>query len=68
MKKTATLEQIKRLKNRSKIERIFAYLKGKWQLVTSLPRSPLGYFRHYCYSILSFMFNKMSKSEPASAY
>jgi len=52
--KVATKEQIRLLKQRTKIEAVFDYLKEHMNLVTSFPRSIKGYFVHYIRILLGY--------------
>jgi hypothetical protein len=58
MKKVMTKEQAQLLRKRSKIETIWGKLKERFLLVYNLARSITGLFRHYCYSLLSYMIDE----------
>lgn len=53
-KKIATPWQNVLLDARSKIETVFDYLKNHLHLVSSFPRSPMGYLVHYVRVLLSY--------------
>lgn len=55
MKKVATKAQNDLYTSRARIESVFRELKMFDGLVSSLPRSPGGYFAHYFYALASFM-------------
>lgn len=58
MKRIMTKEQSKCFKKRSIIETQWDVLKERFKIVYSLARSITGLFRHYFYSIASFLFKK----------
>ena len=58
MKRLMTKEQNNCFKKRSIIETIWDVLKERYKLVYYLARSITGYFRHYLYSICSYMLKK----------
>lgn len=58
MKVIATLDDINLLNMRNRIETLFSVLKERQCLITSLPRSVLGYFSHYIHTIFGYMMNK----------
>ncbi len=62
MKKIATYWQIEYLKRRIKVESVLSVLKDRMGLVTSLPRSVLGFFSHFQYVIFAYQFNKLFNS------
>ncbi len=49
----------KLLRARSKIEAVFGLLKGKRSLVTSYPRSHLGYLAHYLRTLLGYQLGRL---------
>ncbi|HTW97094.1 MAG TPA: IS982 family transposase [Candidatus Methylomirabilis sp.] len=53
-KKLLTLWQYKLLKVRPKIESVFDYLKEHMNLVSSFPRSVMGYLLHYIRIVLAY--------------
>jgi hypothetical protein len=55
MKRLMTQEQGHLLRKRSIIETIWDVLKERYGLVFHLARNITGLFRHYCYSLLSYM-------------
>jgi hypothetical protein len=55
MKRVMTKEQGHLLRKRSIIETVWDVLKERYGLVFHLARSMTGLFRHYCYSLLSYM-------------
>jgi hypothetical protein len=59
-KKLATPWQIDLLNSRSKIESVFDYLKQHLHLVTSFPRSVLGYLVHYTRILLAYQLTALA--------
>jgi hypothetical protein len=59
MKKLATSMDIGHLNLRLRVETLFSILKERLNIVTSLPRSVLGYIAHYIHVIFGYMFNKL---------
>ena len=55
MRKVATLFDAYLYSQRMRIEINFKILKQFYGLVTSLPRSPLGYFSNYLYALLAYI-------------
>lgn len=55
MKKTTTYLHNCLLNLRSRVETVFSILKEKLGLVTSLPRSEMGYLAHYIHCIFGYM-------------
>jgi hypothetical protein len=55
MKRVMTGEQKQLLRERSCIETVWDVLKERFQLVYHLGRGMTGLFRHYCYSIISYL-------------
>jgi hypothetical protein len=55
MKRLMSAEQGKLLRERNIIETTWDVLKERFELVYHLARSMNGLFRHYCYSIISFL-------------
>ena len=64
MKGIMTTAQYKLLKKRSCIETVWGMLKERYNLVYHMARSVLGLFRHYCYSVLSYMIDKFFDQRP----
>jgi hypothetical protein len=58
-KKLTATWQILLLSQRSKIESVFDYLKNHLHLVTSFPRSVMGYFVHYVMVLLGYQVLKL---------
>ena len=58
-KKIATIDDIRVLNKRNRIEVMFSVLKERLNIVTSLPRSVLGYLAHYIHVIFGYLFNKL---------
>lgn len=56
MKKLASMFQIDLLNIRINIEHLFSTLKERFRLVTSLPRSELGYLAHYIRTIFGYLY------------
>lgn len=59
-KKLLTIWQYKLLKLRPKIESVFDYLKEHLHLVSSFPRSVMGYLLHYIRILLSYQIMAIS--------
>ena len=57
--KLMTPADSKLLRARSKIEAVFGLLKGKHSLVTSYPRSHLGYLAHYLRTLLGYQLGRL---------
>lgn len=57
MRKLATHQDVALLRLRGRIEVLFAVLKERCALVTSLPRSISGYLGHYVYAIFGHLFS-----------
>lgn len=55
MKRMMTKDQGTLLRKRSIIETVWGVLKERYGLVFHLARNITGLFRHYCYSLLSFL-------------
>jgi len=64
MKRIMNKEQKELFKKRSKIENIWDVLKERFDIIYSLARSIHGLFRHYFYSIITFVIkNKINISD-----
>jgi hypothetical protein len=61
-KKIATPWQIDLLNIRSKIESVFDYLKEHLHLVSSFPRSMMGYLVHYVRVLLAYQIGVLSRN------
>jgi hypothetical protein len=55
MKRLSTKEQSTLMRKRSIIETVWGVLKERYGLVFHLARNMTGLFRHYCYSLISFL-------------
>jgi hypothetical protein len=55
MKRVMSGEQKQLFRDRSRIETVWDVLKERFQVVYHLARGMTGLFRHYCYSIASFL-------------
>jgi hypothetical protein len=62
MKRVMSGEQKRLLRERSRIETIWDVLKERFQLVYHLARSMTGLFRHYFYSVASFLIRQFMES------
>jgi len=62
-KKIAAPWQIELLNQRSKIETVFDYLKEHLHLVSSFPRSVMGYLLHYVRILLSYQIMALGKAQ-----
>ena len=58
MKKIMTDTQHQLLKRRQCVETVFSVLKLRFGIESTLPRSPLGFFAHYIWSITAYQFKK----------
>jgi len=56
MKKIATPLHIFLLNKRINVEHLFSILKDRYGLITSLPRSELGYFAHYVRTLFAYLY------------
>ncbi len=61
MKRIMTKEQARLFKMRSRIETVWGVLKERFNLMFNLARSTHGLFRHYFYSIVSFLLEDYDK-------
>ena len=61
MKKRITKQQHVLLKLRQCIETVFSVLKTRLGIESSLPRSPLGFFSHYCWCLATYQFQQFLK-------
>ena len=61
MKKLLTKQQHTLLKLRQCVETIFSVLKTRLGIESTLPRSPLGFFSHYCWSLAAYQFQQLLK-------
>lgn len=59
MKRLASQFQLYLLHLRARIESVFSVLKERLGLITSLPRSELGYFAHYSRVIFGYLFQPL---------
>ena len=59
MKRLMTASQHQLLKRRQRVESVFSVLKSRLGLVTSLPRSVLGYQLHYLFTLLAYCVGRM---------
>jgi len=64
MKRLMTATDTYLLRKRSIIETVWDVLKERYGLVFHLARNILGLFRHYCYSLLSYMLQPLLHSFP----
>ncbi|MHB9294192.1 hypothetical protein Holit_03319 [Hollandina sp. SP2] len=64
MKRVMSGEQKQLLRDRSRIETVWDVLKERFQLGYHLARGMTGLFRHYCYSIVSFLLRPFIESSP----
>ena len=62
MKRLMTKQQGNLLRKRSIIETVWDVLKERYGLVFHLARNITGLFRHYCYSLLSYMLQPVLRS------
>jgi hypothetical protein len=62
MKRVTTGKQKQLFRDRSRIETVWDVLKERFQLVYHLARGMTGLFRHYCYSIVSFLLRPFVES------
>ena len=58
MRKIMTETQHQLLKLRQRVETVFSVLKLRFGIENTLPRSPLGLFAHYVWSITAYQFKK----------
>lgn len=58
MKKIMTTTQHHLLNLRQRVETLFSVLKLRFGIESTLPRSPLGFFAHYVWSIAAYQFKK----------
>lgn len=58
MKKIMTDTQHQLLKLRQRVETVFSVLKLRFGIESTLPRSELGFFAHYIWSITAYQFKK----------
>ena len=58
MRKIMTDTQHQLLQLRQRVEMVFSVLKLRFGIETTLPRSPLGLFAHYIWSITAYQFKK----------
>lgn len=58
MKKLMTEAQHRLLKERQKVEIVFATLKLRFGIETSLPRSIFGYFAHYLFALTAYQLKR----------
>lgn len=63
MKRPMTKEQHDHFKRRSVIENIWDVLKERFELVYNLARSVKGLFRHYMFSITSFLLHNLIQNK-----
>ncbi len=61
MKKIMTSHQHRLLKLRQSVETIFSVLKLRFHMEITLPRSPLGYFSHYCWCLAAYQLKQFFK-------
>jgi Transposase DDE domain len=61
MKKMMTSRQHELLKLRQSVESIFSVLKLRFHIEITLPRSPLGYFSHYCWCLVAYQLKQFFK-------
>lgn len=61
MRRIMTSEQNRLFKNRSVIETVWGVLKERFNLMYNLARSTSGLFRHYFYSITSYMLEDLGR-------
>jgi hypothetical protein len=64
MKKIMTSHQHCLLKLRQSVETIFSVLKLRFHMEITLPRSPLGYFSHYCWCLAAYQLKQFFKPKP----
>ncbi|MHB9291927.1 hypothetical protein Holit_01015 [Hollandina sp. SP2] len=62
MKRVMTGEQKQLLRDRSRIETVWDVMKKRFQLEYHLAHGMTGLFRHYCYSIASFLLRPFIES------
>lgn len=61
MKKVMTVHQHRLLKLRQSVETIFSVLKLRFHMESTLPRSSLGYFSHYCWCLAAYQLKQFFK-------
>jgi hypothetical protein len=64
MKRLMTAAQGRLLRKRNIIETVWDVLKERYGLVFHLARHITGLFRHYCYSLLSYLFHPILRASP----
>ena len=64
MKRLMTEDQGRLFRRRSAIETVWGVLKERYGLVFHLARNIIGLFRHYCYSLVSYMLQPVLPSCP----